>query len=81
MTNDEQRQLLIVRQSQMERAIEYYELINVKPTSLELILTAELFTESILAGTNIFTKCLTKEVKERATTMDNHLQKKMVLSN
>ena len=77
MTYEEQKQLLIVRQSQMERALEYYQLLGVKPTSLELILTAELFTESILAGTNLYLKALTKQVKERAEGMDKYLETKI----
>ena len=72
MTQDERRQQLIVRQSQMERVIEYYTLRGITPTTLELFTTVDLFTDFIMNS-------MTSEVKERSKNMDKHLQTKSVV--
>lgn len=72
MTQDERRQQLIVRQSQMERVIEYYHLRDITPTTLELFTTVELFSDFIMNS-------MTPEVKERTRNMDKHLQIKAIV--
>lgn len=66
---DEARQTYIIRQSQMERALEYYKFIGVKPTLLELVSTAELMKNYILEGT-------TPDVKTHIKKFDNYVESK-----
>jgi len=48
---EDAKQLLIVRQSQMERAIELMTLFGIKPTSLSPVIgLQEILTEFILTG-------------------------------
>ena len=47
---EDQKALRIARQSQMERALEYHTLMGYKPTSRDLIMTAEMFTKYIMDG-------------------------------
>jgi hypothetical protein len=74
MTQDERKQQLIVRQSQMERVIEYYTLRGITPTTLELFTTVDLFSDFIMNS-------MTPEVKERSKNMDKHLQTKSVVKS
>lgn len=67
--NDSHRQTLIVRQSQMERAIEYYQLMGVKPTVMELIATADHFAQFVENG-------ITKEIVEKTKKVDNFIKEK-----
>lgn len=67
MTNDELRQLLIVRQSQMERSISYYTLMGVQPSVMEVLTTAEVFKDFVYQG-------LSPEVKDRARKMSLHME-------
>lgn len=67
MTNDELRQLLIVRQSQMERSINYYTLMGVQPSVMEVLTTAEVFKDFVYQG-------LSPEVKDRARKMSLHME-------
>jgi hypothetical protein len=62
-------QLYIIRQSQVERSIEFYNLHNIKPTPAELLRTAELLKDYVLHGTSL-------EVMERASLLDQHINKK-----
>lgn len=54
---------LIVRQSQMQRAIEFYNLMGVRPTSLQLVATADHFTQYVMNG-------MTKEIIEKSRRLD-----------
>lgn len=67
--NDSARQTLIVRQSQMERAIEYYRLLGIEPTVIELLATADHFAQYIESG-------ITKEIIEKSKKVDQFIQKK-----
>ena len=40
----------IARQSQMERAIEYHSMMGTKPTTRDLVMTAEIFSKYIMNG-------------------------------
>jgi hypothetical protein len=61
-----QKQKLIVRQSQMERAIQYSTLMGIKPTPQDLLMISDVFTDFIFDGK-------TKEVMDRARKMDKYL--------
>jgi len=50
MSPDQLRQLYIIRQSQMERSLEFFKMRGIKPTLLELALTAEHLTHFVLHG-------------------------------
>jgi hypothetical protein len=67
--NESSRGTLIVRQSQMERAIEYYKLIGIEPTVIELLATADHFAQYIEQG-------ITKEIIEKSKKVDLFIQKK-----
>jgi hypothetical protein len=67
--NDSNRQTLIVRQSQMERAIEYYRLLGIEPTVIELLATADHFAQYIENG-------ITKEIIEKSKKVDQFIEKK-----
>lgn len=67
--NDSHRQTLIVRQSQMERAIEYYRLLGVEPTVIELLATADHFAQYIEGG-------LTKELIDKSKKVDSFIESK-----
>lgn len=67
-----ERSRMIARQSQMERAIEYYTLINVKPNVLELLATADHFAKYIESG-------LTKEVITTSKRVDEFIDKKKTM--
>jgi hypothetical protein len=67
--NESARGTLIVRQSQMERAIEYYRLIGVEPTVIELLATADHFAQYIEQG-------ITKDIIEKSKKVDLFIQKK-----
>jgi len=43
---------LIVRQSKMERAIEFYQLIGITPSAIQLIATADHFAQYVMGGMN-----------------------------
>jgi len=68
MNPEEKRQLYIVRQSQVERAIEYWTLIGKQPSSIELLSTADLFTEYIFNG-------VTDNIKARTKKLDSVINK------
>jgi len=70
MTQEDKRQLLIVRQSQVQRAIEYFTLLDIKPDAKTLLTTADLFREYVYDG-------LTDSVKNRCTRMDEALKKSL----
>ncbi len=61
------KETLIVRQSQMERAIEFYQLMGVKPKSIQLLATADHFTQYVQNG-------LTKDIIEKSKRLDMMLQ-------
>ncbi len=71
MVSEDKRQLLIVRQSQMERALEYYQLIGVKPTLYELVKTAELFKDFVMEGIN-------QDIKNRTDAFTNYITDKQL---
>lgn len=70
--NDSHRQTLIVRQSQMERAIEYYQLIGVQPTVIELLATADHFAQFVENGIN-------KDIVDKTKKVDAFIQQKQDL--
>jgi hypothetical protein len=53
----------------MERAIEYYQLMGVKPTVMELIATADHFAQFVENG-------ITKEIVEKTKKVDNFIKEK-----
>lgn len=69
MTQDEKRQLLIVRQSQLERAMEYYKVLGIAPSLTELIRTAELLKDFVYEGIN-------GDIKNRVNGFDTYVSKK-----
>lgn len=66
---DAQKQTLIIRQSQMERAIEYYRLIGVEPSVIELIATADHFSQYVHNG-------ICTEIVEKSKRVDAFIQSK-----
>lgn len=64
-----ERSRMIARQSQMERAIEFYTLLGLKPTVLELIATADHFAQFIESG-------ITKEIISKTKKVDEFIEKK-----
>lgn len=71
MTFEERKQELIVRQSQMERVIEFYTLRGIQPSTLELFTTVELFSDFIMNS-------MTPQVKDRVNNMDKYLMTKNI---
>lgn len=67
--NDSHRQTLIVRQSQMERAIEFYRLLGVQPSVIELLATADHFAQYVENG-------LTKDIIEKSKKVDKFINEK-----
>lgn len=63
--NDEKKQVYIIRQSQLERTLEYYTMLGKKPTMLEWVKTAELLKDYVYEG-------LTDEVRKRINGLDNY---------
>ena len=63
---NQSREVLIVRQSQMERAIQYSTLLGIKPTPQDLLMISDVFTDFILNGKD-------KEVMDRARKMDTYI--------
>ena len=66
MTQDERKQRLIVRQSQMERGIQYCQLMGIQPSAGDLLAIVEAFTSFIYEEEGAF---------NRAKKMDEYLQK------
>ena len=64
------KETLIVRQSQMERAIEYYQLMGVKPTSIQLLATADHFSQYVQNG-------LTKDIIVKSKRLDIMIEEMM----
>jgi hypothetical protein len=62
---EDKRQLLIVRQSQLERALEYYKMMDIQPDPVLLITTAELFKNFVFDGLSpdVITKCKSLDEK------------------
>jgi hypothetical protein len=60
---------LIIRQSSMTRAIEFYNLIGVKPTMLELLATTDHMAQYVATG-------MTKEVIDKSKNVDKFIQDK-----
>lgn len=60
------KDLMIMRQSQMKIALEYYQNLGVKPTCLELIALAEHLAHFCNSG-------LTKEIVEKTKSVDKFL--------
>ena len=63
----------IARQSQMERAIEYYTLIGKQPTITDLVMTAELLQRYIMNGWTGEENG--KTLKEQLNSFDKYLEK------
>jgi hypothetical protein len=60
---------LIIRQSSMTRAIEFYNLIGIKPTMLELLATTDHLAQYVGTG-------MTKEVIDKSKNVDKFIQEK-----
>ncbi len=60
---------LIIRQSSMTRAIEFYNLIGVKPTMLELLATTDHMAQYVSNG-------MSKEVIEKSKNVDKFIEHK-----
>jgi len=69
MSFEDKRQLLIVRQSQLERAMEYYRTIGVEPSLTELVRTAELLKDFVYNGIDTNTQT-------RVTAFDEYVKTK-----
>ena len=69
--NDEKKQMYIIRQSQLERTLEYYTMLGKKPTMLEWVKTAELLKDYVLNG-------VTDDVKKRINGLDKYNQNKLL---
>jgi len=67
MSSEQLRQLYIIRQSQIERSLEYYEMRGIKPTLLELALTAEHLTYFVHFG-------IDKDFVQASNRMELHFQ-------
>lgn len=65
-----ERSRMIARQSQMERAIEFYQLMEIKPTVLELLATADHFAQFIENG-------ITKDIIGKTKKVDAFIEAKM----
>ena len=66
LTPEQQKQVYIIRQSQMERAIEYYQSLNKKVSAKLLINTADVFSDYIING-------MSQSVLKRIKTLDTYL--------
>jgi len=66
MTQDDKRQRLIVKQSQMERVIEYCQMMDIKPSSSDLFAMVSVFTDFIFDKEGIM---------DKAKAMDSYLEK------
>jgi hypothetical protein len=62
-------QIYIIRQSQVQRSLEYFQLLGIQPTPLELLRTAELFKEYVLHGNTI-------DLTQRCTALQNYITEK-----
>jgi hypothetical protein len=69
--NDEKKQMYIIRQSQLERTLEYYTMLGKKPSMLEWVKTAELLKDYVLNG-------VTDDVKKRINGLDKYNQNKLL---
>ena len=69
--NDEKKQMYIIRQSQLERTLEYYTMLGKKPTLVEWVKTAELLKDYVLNG-------VTDDVKKRINGLDKYNQNKLL---
>lgn len=71
MSAEEQKQLMIVRQSSLNRAIEYCQLNNISANLSELTGISEALTNYVLNGK-------TDIVKNNLKTIDNYFKEKKV---
>jgi hypothetical protein len=69
--NDDKKQVFIIRQSQLERTLEYYTMLGKKPTMLEWVKTAELLKDYVLDG-------ITDDVRKRINGLDKYNQNKLL---
>lgn len=58
---------IIARQSQMKTSIEFYQLIGIKPSAIQLVATADHFTQYILQG-------MTKEFIAKTKNLDRAIE-------
>lgn len=64
------RDTLIARQSQMKNAIDYFNMMGIKPTVLELVAMADHFVQYIQNGVN-------KEIITKSKNVDEFVQKRL----
>jgi len=67
-TQDDIRAERIARQSQMERAMEYYQMMGITPTVEDLVLTSHVLSNYIMDGWN-------SEYKNLVQRLDEHISK------
>jgi hypothetical protein len=63
------KERLIIRQSSITRAIEFYNLLDLKPTMLELVATADHFSQYVEGGLN-------KDIIQKSKNVDNFIFEK-----
>lgn len=69
--NDDKKQMYIIRQSQLERTLEYYTMLGKKPSVLEWVKTAELLKDYVLNG-------VSEDVKKRINGLDKYNQNELL---
>jgi hypothetical protein len=69
--NDDKKQMYIIRQSQLERSLEYYTMLGKKPSMLEWVKTAELLKDYVLNG-------VSEDVKKRINGLDKYNQNELL---
>jgi hypothetical protein len=68
MTESEKTAIRIARQSQMERAIEYFQLVDKKPSVEDVVLTSHILHKYIMDGWS-------GDMSEMLKKLDVHLNK------
>jgi hypothetical protein len=63
------KERLIIRQSSITRAIEFYNLLDLKPTMLELVATADHFSQYVENGLN-------KDIIQKSKNVDTFIFEK-----
>lgn len=66
MSTEEVRAARIARQSQMERSLEYFKLMDKKPTLEDVVLTSHILHKYVMDGWS-------KEYQELVQKLDSHL--------
>ena len=67
MSNDEIRAVRIARQSQMERSVEYWQMLGKTPTVEDLVLTSHILHKYIIDGWS-------GDMSEMLKKLDNYIE-------